>query len=251
MSIRKVLTFVLIAAAQFGLFEAGLRTWGSSEAAPSFQGLFEPDPAIGFRLKPHARMRFTTSEFTADIAINGAGLRDDEELGPKSPQERRIVLLGDSLVLSVQVPFQQTFGELLERRLNSRSSAVSLPCDQRRRAGVRPHRGAALLSHDRGDRAAGSGSADRLRRQRRRGGGALAKQARTPSTWPNHRRLAADASATARPAQHGPADSPPPHRGGHRPRCRRLWRLRSLHFRATQRSRRHASLRDSLSRGDR
>ena len=29
------------------------------------------------------------------------------------------MLLGDSLVLSVQVPFAQTFGELLERRLNA------------------------------------------------------------------------------------------------------------------------------------
>ena len=34
----------------------------------------------------------------------------------------RIVLLGDSLVLSVQVPFEQTFGELLERRLNASSA---------------------------------------------------------------------------------------------------------------------------------
>jgi lysophospholipase L1-like esterase len=33
------------------------------------------------------------------------------------------VLLGDSLVLSVQVPFRQTFGELLEERLNRRQSA--------------------------------------------------------------------------------------------------------------------------------
>ncbi len=108
----------VIAAAQFGIFEVGLRTWGSSEAAPSFQGLFETDAAIGYRLKPHARTRFTTSEFTAEIAINGAGVRDDEEIGPKQPDERRIVLLGDSLVLSVQVPFAQTFGELLEQRLN-------------------------------------------------------------------------------------------------------------------------------------
>lgn len=122
MTIRQALLLVGIAAAQFGIFEAGLRTWGSSEAAPSFQGLFEPDPAIGYRLKPHARMRFTTSEFTADIATNGAGLRDDEEIGPKSPDERRIVLLGDSLVLSVQVPFHETFGELLEKRLNGRPS---------------------------------------------------------------------------------------------------------------------------------
>jgi lysophospholipase L1-like esterase len=122
MTIRQALLLVGIAATQFGIFEAGLRIWGSSEAAPSFQGLFEPDPAIGYRLKPHARMRFTTSEFTADIATNGAGLRDDEEIGPKSPDERRIVLLGDSLVLSVQVPFHETFGELLEKRLNGRPS---------------------------------------------------------------------------------------------------------------------------------
>jgi lysophospholipase L1-like esterase len=123
MSIRLFLSFVLIAAAQSVLFEAGLRTWGSSEAAPSFQGLFETDPAIGYRLKPHARMHFVTSEFAADIAINGAGFRDDEEVGPKAANERRIVLLGDSLVLSVQVPFRQTFGELLEERLNQRQSS--------------------------------------------------------------------------------------------------------------------------------
>jgi lysophospholipase L1-like esterase len=122
MTIRHALSFLLIAAAQFGIFEAGLRTWGSSEAAPSFQGLFEPDPVIGYRLKPHARTRFTTSEFTAEIATNGAGVRDDEEIGSKAPEERRIVLLGDSLVLSVQVPFHETFGELLEKRLNARPS---------------------------------------------------------------------------------------------------------------------------------
>jgi lysophospholipase L1-like esterase len=121
---RRFFAFGIIVAAQFWIFEAALRTWGSSEAAPSFQGLFEGDPQIGYRLKPHARTRFVTSEFAADIAINGMGLRDDEEIGPKPPGERRIVLLGDSLVLSVQVPFEQTFGELLERRLNARSGAT-------------------------------------------------------------------------------------------------------------------------------
>jgi len=119
---RSVAVFVLIVAAQFGIFEAALRTWGSSEAAPSFQGLFEGDPDLGYRLKPHARTRFVTSEFAVDIAINGAGFRDDEEVGPKAFNERRIVILGDSIVLSVQVPFSQTFRELLEKRLNSRAS---------------------------------------------------------------------------------------------------------------------------------
>ena len=55
MTARRVAAFGLIALAQFGIFEAALRTWGSSEAAPSFQGLFENDPVIGYRLKPHAR----------------------------------------------------------------------------------------------------------------------------------------------------------------------------------------------------
>jgi lysophospholipase L1-like esterase len=121
---RRLFAFGVILAAQFWIFEAALRTWGSSEAAPSFQGLFEDDPQIGYRLKPHARTRFVTSEFAADIAVNSIGLRDDEEIGPKPAGERRIVLLGDSLVLSVQVPFEQTFGELLEKRLNARGGAT-------------------------------------------------------------------------------------------------------------------------------
>lgn len=116
--------FALIVAIQFGLFEGGLRRWGSSEAAPAFQGLFANDPVIGYRLKPGARVRFSTAEFDTDIAINATGIRDDEEVGPKPANERRILILGDSLVLSVQVPFRQTFGELLEQRLNASSASI-------------------------------------------------------------------------------------------------------------------------------
>ena len=120
---RHAALFLVILAAQFGLFETALRVWGHSEAAPAFQGLFEDDRDAGYRLKPHARTRFTTSEFDTEIRINGTGVRDDEEIAPKARDERRIVLLGDSLVLAVQVPFAQTFGELLERRLNTRPSS--------------------------------------------------------------------------------------------------------------------------------
>jgi lysophospholipase L1-like esterase len=120
---RRFAACLIIFAAQFGLFELGMRTWGSSEAAPAFQGLFSDDPATGYRLKPGARVRFKTAEFETDISINNSGLRDDDEIGAKAPDERRIVILGDSLVLSVQVPFSQTFGELLEKRLNATQSA--------------------------------------------------------------------------------------------------------------------------------
>ena len=109
---------MLVALIQFAIFEAALRVWGSSEAAPAFQGLFTGDPVVGYRLKPHARVRYETSEFVSQIDINGLGVRDDEEIGAKAPGERRIVVLGDSLVLSVQVAHRESFTELLEQRLN-------------------------------------------------------------------------------------------------------------------------------------
>lgn len=118
--VRLVTVFLAVMAVQFGIFEAALRLWGSSEAAPAFQGLFIQDPDVGFRLKPNARTRFATVEFDTHIAINNVGVRDSEDIAPKAADERRIVILGDSLVLSVQVPFEQTYGELLEARLNAR-----------------------------------------------------------------------------------------------------------------------------------
>jgi hypothetical protein len=118
MRVRRWLLLVAIAAAQFAVFEVALRTWGHSEAAPAFQSLFMPDPAIGYRLRPGTQVRFATADFDTRIAINDQGIRDDEPIGPKAPNERRIVVLGDSLVLAVQVDHRQTFCHLLEERLN-------------------------------------------------------------------------------------------------------------------------------------
>jgi lysophospholipase L1-like esterase len=118
MRARRALLLLAIAAAQFALFEIALRAWGHSEAAPTFQALFMPDATIGYRLRAGARMRFVTAEFDTLIAINAQGVRDDAEIGPKPANERRIVVLGDSLVMSVQVEARQTFCKLLEERLN-------------------------------------------------------------------------------------------------------------------------------------
>jgi hypothetical protein len=105
----------------FGVFEAALRLYGGSEAAPAFQHLFMPDPVVGHRLRPGATTRFTTAEFSATITINAQGVRDDEPIGPKRANERRVVVLGDSIVLAVQVEFRDTFCERLEARLNGRN----------------------------------------------------------------------------------------------------------------------------------
>jgi CheY-like chemotaxis protein len=107
-----------IVLAQFFLFEVGLRLTGGSEAAPVFQQLFLQDPLVGYRLKPGARVRFRTADFDTDISINSSGTRD-REIGPKAADECRIVVLGDSLVLAVQVEQEETFTAVLEKRLNA------------------------------------------------------------------------------------------------------------------------------------
>jgi lysophospholipase L1-like esterase len=124
MRVRRALLLLAIAGAQFAFFEIALRTWGHSEAAPAFQALFVPDAVIGYRLRPGARVRFVTAEFDTQIAVNDQGVREDEPIGPKAPNERRIVVLGDSLVMSVQVDRRQTFCQLLEERLNRDSRGI-------------------------------------------------------------------------------------------------------------------------------
>ena len=122
--LRRAVLFGVIGVAQFFLFETGLRMWSHSEAAASFQNLFMPDSEVGYRLRPGASARYTTAEFDTRISINAQGVRDDQDIGPKPANERRIVVLGDSLVLSVQVDEAQTFCALLEQRLNQRGGAI-------------------------------------------------------------------------------------------------------------------------------
>ena len=110
--------------AELAVLEGGLRLYGGSEASPGFQSLFMNDPAVGHRLKPNARTTYSTSEFSTELAINAQGVRDDRPIGPKAPGERRIVVLGDSMVLAVQVALEQTFVRRLENRLNAPSTGA-------------------------------------------------------------------------------------------------------------------------------
>ena len=119
MTTRRLFVLLVILVAEFAALEAGLRLAGGWEASPSFRTLFMTDPEVGHRLRPNARSRYSTVEFTTDLAINAQGVRDDDPIGPKTADERRVLVLGDSLVLSVQVPLAETFCERLEGKLNA------------------------------------------------------------------------------------------------------------------------------------
>jgi hypothetical protein len=119
----RLIVLGLLFVGEFVVLEASLRWRGGTEASPEFQSLFTDDEQVGHRLRPDAHARYTTPEFSTDIAINAQGVRDDQDIGPKAPNERRVVILGDSLVLSVQVPLAETFGKRLEARLNAADPA--------------------------------------------------------------------------------------------------------------------------------
>lgn len=109
----------IILLSELVVLEAGLRMFGQAEAAAAFQSLFIPDNRIGYRLRPGANVRYSTAEFSTDLVINDRGVRDEADIGPKEADERRVLILGDSYVLAVQVPFRDTLGERLEAKLNA------------------------------------------------------------------------------------------------------------------------------------
>lgn len=106
----------------FGLLEVVLRLIDAGETSVEFRSLFMPDPELGHRLRPGAHVRYRTSEFSTDIDINRLGVRG-EEIGKKAENEFRILVLGDSMVLGLQVPLAHTFCQILQTRLNQ--TAVS------------------------------------------------------------------------------------------------------------------------------
>lgn len=121
--VARIALLAIILATEFVALEAGLRWHGGSEASPGFQQLFMQDPRVGHRLRPGASTRYTTPEFSTHIAINPQGVRDDAPIGAKAANETRVVILGDSLVLSVQVELQETFAKQLERGLQAKDAS--------------------------------------------------------------------------------------------------------------------------------
>jgi lysophospholipase L1-like esterase len=116
---QRLALLVVVVIVEFAALEAGMRLVGGSEAAPAFQRIFMQDPRVGHRLQPGATTVYSTAEFSTALAINNQGVRDDADIGPKAPDEKRIVVLGDSLVLSVQVPVTATFSALLQDHLRA------------------------------------------------------------------------------------------------------------------------------------
>jgi lysophospholipase L1-like esterase len=90
-----------------------------ADARTAQTGLFVPDEAAGYVMRPHFTGRLSGLDFDQQFQTNARGLRGPD-LPPKVPGEFRIVVLGDSIVFGGQVPEQQRLTERLEALLHER-----------------------------------------------------------------------------------------------------------------------------------
>jgi hypothetical protein len=85
--------------------------------------LWRDDDLLGWSHQPGTRATYVGPrpwpvEFEGSVEINSLGLRGPE-LGERPPNALRVMLLGDSMVAGFEVPYEATFGALLERKLRA------------------------------------------------------------------------------------------------------------------------------------
>jgi hypothetical protein len=101
-------------------FEAVVRA-----AVPVSDFFYEFDPYVGLKGIPNKHGRAVKRGiFDAPVEINSHGFRDREHAWDKPAGTRRVVLLGDSFIEAVQVPFERSITPLLEQRSRQATGAV-------------------------------------------------------------------------------------------------------------------------------
>jgi lysophospholipase L1-like esterase len=93
--------------------EAALRVLGVSH--PAFG---RPDPDLGWGYVPGAEGR-ADDEGQAWVRINRLGYRDIDHSPSKPPGTFRVALLGDSFTAAFEVPFEESWGALLQQELSA------------------------------------------------------------------------------------------------------------------------------------
>jgi hypothetical protein len=97
------------------IVEVGVRVFAPQ---PTLQ--YKINQIVGSTLMPNMTARWTGPEFNVEVRTNSEGFRDIDHELEKEEGVFRIVVLGDSFVEGVQVPYKKTFHKILERELNEK-----------------------------------------------------------------------------------------------------------------------------------
>ena len=76
------------------------------------------DPDLDYRLRPNARGRMTSSEYSAEIRINSLGFRGEEISSEKKPGVYRVLFLGASFVFGSGLAEDETLPHFVGQELN-------------------------------------------------------------------------------------------------------------------------------------
>jgi len=100
-------------AAALALVEIGLRLMGIEYRRDKYT-MF--DERRGWRMVPGARFHWR-KEGKSDVQLNREGYRDVDHVLEKPEGVYRIAVLGDSMTVAFEVPFEQSFVQVLQKRL--------------------------------------------------------------------------------------------------------------------------------------
>lgn len=98
-----------------------LFAWGAGEllvrfVIPTSTVAYRFVPDVGYMLQPNGTFRWVSPDYDVVVKTNGAGFHDVEHALAKPPGVYRVLVVGDSMVESLQVPIPQQFTRLLEER---------------------------------------------------------------------------------------------------------------------------------------
>ena len=79
--------------------------------------MFENDPVLGHRMAANFTGRMRTAEYDVAVSTNSEGLRGGES---ESSIEKKVLVLGDSFAFGVGVEDNETFSEVLERKISEK-----------------------------------------------------------------------------------------------------------------------------------
>lgn len=96
------------------LFEIGVRILAPQVLAQDVPELWQQDEAIGWKHAPNARVLANTGDRDVEICTDAAGDRVSCSESARSDCARRILVMGDSYVEALAVPFEATVWRRLE-----------------------------------------------------------------------------------------------------------------------------------------
>ena len=112
--------FVFLAACLLGLLiaELTLRIFAPQITIPHPRGHYALDPELDFILTPNRSSLIANPEWKMQVVTNTLGLRE-REFDIKGPEERRLLILGDSFTFGMGVAAEEAYPRVMEQQLRA------------------------------------------------------------------------------------------------------------------------------------